>query len=401
MFTRLFKQKSAICCLVVSIIIIFGGSIANTNGFLRTKNQFLQFDDFSALTQYHNGSFIKSINHNSSLVFEPSYNGGSASVESYILIFDEHGSCVDFSISLIVEYEYTSAFLGEFEFLAGAYLGTQTSRIFGCSMDDDSSGEGLFMINIGNTGFGHVSFTQSGKVQFNIERTSNQYTIEIFKDDVLVDNAGGSSNTKINFFQIKFEPHSELYYFDFQCTTFEGEISTDGIAVNYNPLFDDSGNGSSGLQIFFIILGSFLGIFVLSGFGSFVMDRVRRRQRVNRILEQRETTDEEEMDETEIEVFGQEFSEPLVIGPTTEPHHLADKKQAAQSLLYRTVAKEMLFDEETMGTARCMICKKELKQEQEVYQCPYCEAFFHKEHFVVWVNVKGTCPVCHQKVIEK
>lgn len=42
----------------------------------------------------------------------------------------------------------------------------------------------------------------------------------------------------------------------------------------------------------------------------------------------------------------------------------------------------------------CAICKLELRSEQTIVQCPFCEYLFHKDHLIKWLQNNKDCPVC-------
>lgn len=42
----------------------------------------------------------------------------------------------------------------------------------------------------------------------------------------------------------------------------------------------------------------------------------------------------------------------------------------------------------------CMICKLELRINQEILECPLCGSLYHKEHLMKWIRINKKCPVC-------
>jgi hypothetical protein len=48
----------------------------------------------------------------------------------------------------------------------------------------------------------------------------------------------------------------------------------------------------------------------------------------------------------------------------------------------------------------CSICKLEIKDQQELLQCIWCNNLFHKEHLHKWLEVEKTCPVCKRNLKE-
>jgi hypothetical protein len=45
----------------------------------------------------------------------------------------------------------------------------------------------------------------------------------------------------------------------------------------------------------------------------------------------------------------------------------------------------------------CMICKLEIIPRDTIYICPNCESYYHENHFLNWLVIKATCPVCEFK----
>ncbi|MHA1695069.1 MAG: RING finger domain-containing protein [Candidatus Helarchaeota archaeon] len=48
---------------------------------------------------------------------------------------------------------------------------------------------------------------------------------------------------------------------------------------------------------------------------------------------------------------------------------------------------------------KCGICFNFIKEEEKVV-CPFCNATFHEKHLVEWVKKSGTCPVCQNKLTQ-
>ncbi|MBD3190093.1 MAG: hypothetical protein GF308_05595 [Candidatus Heimdallarchaeota archaeon] len=47
----------------------------------------------------------------------------------------------------------------------------------------------------------------------------------------------------------------------------------------------------------------------------------------------------------------------------------------------------------------CSVCKLPISYGADWVECPHCTHKAHKEHLQEWVKVKGTCPVCKQKLL--
>jgi hypothetical protein len=58
-------------------------------------------------------------------------------------------------------------------------------------------------------------------------------------------------------------------------------------------------------------------------------------------------------------------------------------------------ANSLIFDKK-LGTNICLICKLELENNEECFQCSYCQSFFHKEHLLQWLKSANSCPFCGQ-----
>jgi len=52
-----------------------------------------------------------------------------------------------------------------------------------------------------------------------------------------------------------------------------------------------------------------------------------------------------------------------------------------------------------IDTVLCSVCKLPISFGSEPLECYHCQHVAHKEHLLEWVKVKGTCPVCQQKLI--
>jgi hypothetical protein len=48
----------------------------------------------------------------------------------------------------------------------------------------------------------------------------------------------------------------------------------------------------------------------------------------------------------------------------------------------------------------CMICKLSFSEGQEILQCPLCEALYHHDHLIGWLEEKSKCPVCKEPLKE-
>ncbi|MFW9997454.1 MAG: hypothetical protein ACFFD4_35750 [Candidatus Odinarchaeota archaeon] len=63
------------------------------------------------------------------------------------------------------------------------------------------------------------------------------------------------------------------------------------------------------------------------------------------------------------------------------------------TITFKDLGQTPLFSSNT-----CHVCKREIKTEEELVNCPECIHPFHKAHLAEWVKVKGTCPVCKKHI---
>jgi len=52
----------------------------------------------------------------------------------------------------------------------------------------------------------------------------------------------------------------------------------------------------------------------------------------------------------------------------------------------------------TASKTTCAVCGKNIEIFDEVAGCPLCEVKAHKEHFIDWVRMKHSCPVCKKSL---
>ena len=46
----------------------------------------------------------------------------------------------------------------------------------------------------------------------------------------------------------------------------------------------------------------------------------------------------------------------------------------------------------------CMICKLPITPKKEFIQCPFCNANFHVNHLLEWLELDDNCPVCNKSL---
>ncbi|HUT80497.1 MAG TPA: hypothetical protein VMZ29_04770 [Candidatus Bathyarchaeia archaeon] len=51
-----------------------------------------------------------------------------------------------------------------------------------------------------------------------------------------------------------------------------------------------------------------------------------------------------------------------------------------------------------VDTVYCSVCKLPISFGADYLECTHCQNIAHKEHLLEWIKVKGTCPVCQQKL---
>ncbi|NHJ49803.1 MAG: hypothetical protein FK733_18570 [Asgard group archaeon] len=49
-------------------------------------------------------------------------------------------------------------------------------------------------------------------------------------------------------------------------------------------------------------------------------------------------------------------------------------------------------------TVQCSVCKLPISFGSDYLECSHCQNVAHREHLLEWVKVKGTCPICQQKL---
>ena len=52
----------------------------------------------------------------------------------------------------------------------------------------------------------------------------------------------------------------------------------------------------------------------------------------------------------------------------------------------------------TVSKTKCVVCGKDIEIFDEISSCPICDAKAHKEHFIDWVKVKHSCPICKKSL---
>ncbi len=47
---------------------------------------------------------------------------------------------------------------------------------------------------------------------------------------------------------------------------------------------------------------------------------------------------------------------------------------------------------------KCYICSLPISKDSKATQCPNCGNFFHYNHFITWLKLKGHCPICKSEI---
>ena len=50
------------------------------------------------------------------------------------------------------------------------------------------------------------------------------------------------------------------------------------------------------------------------------------------------------------------------------------------------------------ATAKCVVCGLLVREGQQLVYCPKCGNPAHYAHLAEWVKVKGTCPICRNRI---
>lgn len=52
-----------------------------------------------------------------------------------------------------------------------------------------------------------------------------------------------------------------------------------------------------------------------------------------------------------------------------------------------------------VDTVQCSVCKLAISFGSNYLECSHCQNIAHREHLLEWIKVKGTCPICQQKLV--
>jgi hypothetical protein len=59
------------------------------------------------------------------------------------------------------------------------------------------------------------------------------------------------------------------------------------------------------------------------------------------------------------------------------------------------------FAGEKDSTGSCMVCGLAIRDSEEVVYCIHCGNAAHRLHLLEWVHIKGTCPMCEERLTER
>jgi uncharacterized C2H2 Zn-finger protein len=52
----------------------------------------------------------------------------------------------------------------------------------------------------------------------------------------------------------------------------------------------------------------------------------------------------------------------------------------------------------TQTTAMCCVCRLPIRDGEQMVYCPNCGNAAHYRHLAEWVKIKGTCPICRNRI---
>ena len=87
-----------------------------------------------------------------------------------------------------------------------------------------------------------------------------------------------------------------------------------------------------------------------------------------------------------------------------QPNQTESNNNQSDSLSYR-IGSSSVFNIDLIAYSgeliqdNCSICKLQLREDQKLSHCPYCNSLFHEEHMEEWMKYNQDCPVCNQIII--
>ncbi|MFX1577384.1 MAG: RING finger protein [Promethearchaeota archaeon] len=52
----------------------------------------------------------------------------------------------------------------------------------------------------------------------------------------------------------------------------------------------------------------------------------------------------------------------------------------------------------TKTAAMCCVCRLQIRDGEQMVYCPHCGNPAHYRHLAEWVKMKGTCPICRNRI---
>lgn len=132
-----------------------------------------------------------------------------------------------------------------------------------------------------------------------------------------------------------------------------------------------------------------------------LMESVLTKEELQEELEQEEREKIKEKEETkkETEEKMELYKQVLKITEQEKPSKQPKVQRKPLSVVSKELIKKLTYKEQ-IKEEKCSICKLELRKNQDILQCPECQALFHKEHLIDWLETKKDCPVCHVVIRE-
>ncbi|NHJ05262.1 MAG: E3 ubiquitin-protein ligase [Candidatus Heimdallarchaeota archaeon] len=365
-------------------------------GFSIVQVNTLNIVDFSLFKEYLGFEAIISENKNTSTFFalnssHSSSYGSLFASDSYILAFNELGSCSNFSISLTFNYNY-SLYFGEFVFSVGSYENYYTRIAYCKIVDTYETSSGKFTVGAAHSdGWSSRDIgdlINSDQLTFILSRTDSDISCLIKRGSttIISQTWGQLYDTPANYFRIGLNYNGPLDDFIFNSTSISGTLSLDGIPVNSDP-FDlyPNINTDRPLVYQFLLLG--LGTGLIIAIVVLLSFRLKRKKPIIH------------RDDPALYQYREPLSEDFLESVVTGNEMVESIETTKTSMLDTIISPSILNDKKEKH--KCAICKIEIKVGSEIFKCPFCGSFFHKEHYIKWVSTKGKCPVCGKSLMNK
>ncbi|HUU79099.1 MAG TPA: RING-H2 finger protein [candidate division Zixibacteria bacterium] len=395
------RGKSKVICLLIigslGLFIILPFFSPFVKSYSIKQENTLNISDFSRFKEHSGYDAIISENKNTSAFFalNASYfsglYGSLFASSDYVLVFNELGSCSNFTISLTLNYHYSSEF-GEFVFSVGSYEDYYTRIAYCKIVDTNEFSAGYFSIGAahsdGSSNRNNGGLLNSDQLTLTLSRIGNDISCLIYRggSPIITQTWGQLYGTPINYFRIGLNYNGPLDEFVFNSTSISGILSLDGIPV-YNDPFGlyPNVNSSRPLDYQFLFLG--LGMGLILAIVVLLIFKFKRKKPV--IIREDPALYQHR------EPLSEDFLESVVTGNEMVEFIEATKTSNLDTI----VSPSILSDKKEKH--KCAICKIEIKVGSEVFKCPFCGSFFHKEHYIQWVSTKGKCPVCGKSLMNK